>query len=181
MEVERGHTSSSLKDCAPTAAVSIRPSYCSIPEERGREPSRLSVAGAWSSDTRQRDSIHAGRAIMNVQEYRRRLLDLEGRLSQRIRRGEDDAGALAQHGPGEIGDASMAEEGQSEELSEAELDGTVLQQVRDALQRIDEGTFGRCVVDGAPIEEKRLEAVPWTPYCLKHQALGESAKPSSTL
>ena len=31
------------------------------------------------------------------------------------------------------------------------------------------GTSGRCVVDGQPIEPKRLEAVPWTPYCLKHQ------------
>ena len=32
------------------------------------------------------------------------------------------------------------------------LGATVLQQVRDALRRIDEGTFGRCVVDGVAIE-----------------------------
>jgi RNA polymerase-binding transcription factor DksA len=38
------------------------------------------------------------------------------------------------------------------------------------------------VVDGAPIEEKRLEAVPWTPYCLKHQQLLEGAsRPKPTL
>jgi RNA polymerase-binding transcription factor DksA len=31
-------------------------------------------------------------------------------------------------------------------------------------------------VDGEPIEEKRLEAVPWTPHCLQHQQeLEESA------
>jgi DnaK suppressor protein len=52
----------------------------------------------------------------------------------------------------------------------AELDTTVLTQIRDALRRIEDGTFGRCVVDGEPIEPKRLEAVPWTPYCLKHQS-----------
>src|SRR5437660_12251224 len=68
----------------------------------------------------------------------------------------------------DAGDVSMADEAASEAVSEAELDATVLQQVRDALRRIDEGTFGRCVVDGGPIEAKRLEAVPWTPYCLKH-------------
>jgi DnaK suppressor protein len=42
--------------------------------------------------------------------------------------------------------------------------------VRAALTRIDDGTYGKCVVDGEPIGAKRLESVPWTPYCLKHQA-----------
>jgi DnaK suppressor protein len=41
--------------------------------------------------------------------------------------------------------------------------------VRVALRRIEAGTYGRCIVDGEPIDEKRLEALPWTPYCLKHQ------------
>jgi RNA polymerase-binding transcription factor DksA len=36
------------------------------------------------------------------------------------------------------------------------------------------------VVDGGPIEEKRLEAVPWTPYCLKHQKLLEAASQTRT-
>jgi len=45
----------------------------------------------------------------------------------------------------------------------------VLSEVRAALQRINDGTYGRCVIDGGPIEEKRLQSIPWTPYCLKHQ------------
>jgi RNA polymerase-binding transcription factor DksA len=35
--------------------------------------------------------------------------------------------------------------------------------------------LARCVVDGAPINEKRL--LPWTPYCLKRQQLFESSTP----
>ena len=54
-------------------------------------------------------------------------------------------------------------------MTEAEADRTLLEQVRAALKRIDDGTFGLCAVDGKPIEEARLEAMPWTPYCLKHQ------------
>ena len=50
----------------------------------------------------------------------------------------------------------------------------------DALKRIDDGTFGTCVVDGGPIEEARLEAVPWTPYCLKHQQMREASAPPRT-
>jgi RNA polymerase-binding transcription factor len=119
---------------------------------------------------------------MNVQEYKRRLLDVETRLSGRITRAHENARAQTQDSPGDAGDASVADEGESEEFTEAELDATVLQQVRNALRRIDDGTFGRCVADGAPIEEARLEAVPWTPYCLKHQTLLEAAsRPRPTL
>jgi DnaK suppressor protein len=62
----------------------------------------------------------------------------------------------------------VADEVASEAFTEAEHNSDVLQQVRDALDRVADGTFGRCIVDGGPIEEQRLEAMPWTPYCLKH-------------
>jgi DnaK suppressor protein len=117
---------------------------------------------------------------MNLQDYKRRLLDAETRLSKRISRAY--AGGKAQDGPGDAADASTADEADSEQFAETEVDATVLQQVRDALRRIDDGTFGRCVVDGAPIEEKRLDAIPWTPYCLEHQKLLErTARPKPTL
>jgi DnaK suppressor protein len=106
---------------------------------------------------------------MNVEDYKRRLLELERNLSQRMARGRDAARAQVQDSAGDAGDASVADEGESEDFTEAELDAAVLQQVKDALQRIDDGKFGRCIVDGGPIEERRLEAEPWTPYCLKHQ------------
>jgi DnaK suppressor protein len=37
----------------------------------------------------------------------------------------------------------------------------LLTEVTQALKRIDEGTYGICVVCGNPIPEKRLEAIPW--------------------
>ena len=43
------------------------------------------------------------------------------------------------------------------------------EQVRYALQRLEEGTYGKCAVCGRQIERARLEAVPWTPYCLEDQ------------
>ena len=112
---------------------------------------------------------------VNLQEHKRRLLELETRLSDRTGRERARAREQVMDSPGDIGDVSVADEAGSQNFTEAELDATVLQQVRDALHRIDDGTFGRCVVDDGPIEPKRLEAVPWTPYCLKHQALLEAA------
>jgi RNA polymerase-binding transcription factor DksA len=37
-----------------------------------------------------------------------------------------------------------------------------------ALARIDAGRYGICEVCGEEIAEGRLEARPWTPYCIRH-------------
>jgi DnaK suppressor protein len=38
-----------------------------------------------------------------------------------------------------------------------------------ALIRIDEGSFGTCVHCEQAISRRRLEAVPWTPFCIRCQ------------
>ena len=48
-----------------------------------------------------------------------------------------------------------------------------LQNLRQALERIVQGTFGECAECGNDIESKRLEAIPWARYCLKCQELRE--------
>ena len=55
-----------------------------------------------------------------------------------------------------------------------------LGQVRQALDRLEEGTFGECQQCGEKIGERRLEAVPWTSYCIACQEKienGEIADP----
>ena len=117
---------------------------------------------------------------MDIQRYKRRLTDLEAQLSGRAARLEETAREQVLDSPGDAADASAADEAESESLGEADLDLTVLQQVRDALHRIEDGTFGRCVVDGRTIDEKRLEAVPWTPYCAEHERLREAGSERRT-
>ena len=41
--------------------------------------------------------------------------------------------------------------------------------IRAALQRLEEGTYGVCVECDSAITLKRINAVPWTPYCLECQ------------
>lgn len=57
------------------------------------------------------------------------------------------------------------------ELAIRNLDreSNLLRNVRAALRRIDEGTFGVCVHCEEDISPKRLNAVPWTPYCIQCQ------------
>jgi len=46
---------------------------------------------------------------------------------------------------------------------------SLLQLVDDALGRIREDTFGECVSCHQELQQKRLEAVPWTRYCIACQ------------
>ncbi len=48
-------------------------------------------------------------------------------------------------------------------------DRTLLQLVDDALDRIRESSFGECISCHQELQQKRLEAVPWTRYCISCQ------------
>jgi DnaK suppressor protein len=49
----------------------------------------------------------------------------------------------------------------------------LLQEIDDALQRIEEGTYGICQGTGQPIPKARLEAQPWARYCVEYARLLE--------
>ena len=51
-----------------------------------------------------------------------------------------------------------------------------LAEILEALGRITEGTFGICEGLGIPIEDNRLEAIPWTRYSLKYARMLESGQ-----
>jgi len=52
----------------------------------------------------------------------------------------------------------------------------LLNMVEGALARMREGAFGECVSCGNEINAKRLEAVPWTRYCIACQEKMESGQ-----
>jgi DnaK suppressor protein len=56
-------------------------------------------------------------------------------------------------------------------LSDAER--TLLMQIEEAFTRIKNETFGVCANCNNVIGEKRLTAVPWTPYCIDCQEMQE--------
>jgi len=97
------------------------------------------------------------------------LVTLEGELAERVGTEVENARNTRDE-LADPGDVAHVDEIKDEYFTLATTDSEILAEVRAALRRLDEGTYGRCVVDGGPIEEKRLESVPWTPYCLKHQS-----------
>lgn len=121
---------------------------------------------------------------MNIDHYKELLLAQEQALVAKLERAGVNLRELnGEELIGDAGDESIGSERKEEQLREAALDWKLLNDVRQALRRIDDGTYGQCLVDGGPIEEKRLEAMPWTPYCLKHQQQmeGPEAARSATM
>ncbi|MGH9715195.1 MAG: TraR/DksA family transcriptional regulator [Candidatus Acidiferrales bacterium] len=55
-------------------------------------------------------------------------------------------------------------------------DRALLQLVDDALRRIKEESFGQCISCEQELQQKRLEAVPWTRYCIACQEKQESGQ-----
>jgi DnaK suppressor protein len=64
------------------------------------------------------------------------------------------------------------------ELAIRNLDreSNLLRNVRAALRRIDDGTFGICVHCEDDISAKRLNAVPWSPYCITCQEMADRVR-----
>ena len=51
-----------------------------------------------------------------------------------------------------------------------------LREINEALKRIEEGVYGKCVVCGKNIEEKRLTAIPEAKKCIECKMLEEKRK-----
>jgi DnaK suppressor protein len=58
-------------------------------------------------------------------------------------------------------------------FSQSTNERNTLRLVEEAMDRISEGTYGECTNCGDEISSKRLEAIPWAPYCIKCQELME--------
>lgn len=100
---------------------------------------------------------------MDVEHYKQRLLQVEKSLAARLEKVHEETPELADRTPKDWGDLGKVDEVKDEEFLKGEVAWKTLREVRDALKRIQKGTYGKCIVDGEPIDEERLEAVPWTP------------------
>lgn len=58
-------------------------------------------------------------------------------------------------------------------LGLADGERKLLREIDDALQRMEEGTYGTCQGTGKRISKTRLEAQPWARYCVEYARMLE--------
>jgi DnaK suppressor protein len=54
-------------------------------------------------------------------------------------------------------------------IRNVDRESALLRDVKTALRRIHDGSFGTCIECESPISPKRLAAVPWAPRCIQCQ------------
>ncbi len=114
-----------------------------------------------------------------LQLCRQRLLEMRSRLTDEVNRmveaipDELQAPGALSHAPTHMADQAMDEIDKELTLIRNEQELHVA--VGAALDRLNDGTYGRCQACGVEIDEARLEAVPYTEHCI---ACAENLEPT---
>jgi len=95
----------------------------------------------------------------------RALTHLEDEHSGSI---EDETDELATASDNHMGDLATATLNREIDYSLGANSEQHLAEIDAALKRLDDGTYGKCVVGGEDIGAERLEAMPWASLCIVH-------------
>ncbi len=112
-------------------------------------------------------SIAAEILMKEYREVRSHLLDMLEDLDERLGKITDDV----RHND-KLLDQDFSEQAVETENDEV-LDalGNVaraeVEKIKQAISRIDAGTYGICLLCGEPIKKERLAALPYANYCIK--------------
>jgi DnaK suppressor protein len=107
-----------------------------------------------------------------LNKYRQVLETKLAELSHAVR---DRDGIVIEKSPDALDEVQHAAE---RELAIRNLDreSQLLRNVRGALRRMNDGSFGVCLHCDEDISPKRLSAVPWSPFCITCQEMADKAK-----
>ena len=109
----------------------------------------------------------------DLQQYQLRLSIHRDEILKMLYRLGDEARASNPDSPQDFGDMCMTSSVKESLFQQrAHLTGLV-RRIEGALTRIREGEYGLCTACGDEINRKRLEALPWTQYCIRCQEASE--------
>lgn len=106
--------------------------------------------------------------------FKQRLLDLGHRLrgdvagvsDEALRRTGGEASGSLSNAPLHPADLASDSFEQDVALSLLVNEQQIMEQISSALNRIEQGTFGRCQECQLPIAPERLKALPYTAHCI---------------
>lgn len=105
----------------------------------------------------------------NLQNYEKRLRQRQNELEKALASTVEQALASTVEDAQDVADMAVAGYQKEMLFSQGTARNTQLRLVKQALNRIADGSFGDCVLCYRAIGVKRVEALPWTPYCIDCQ------------
>jgi RNA polymerase-binding transcription factor len=109
-------------------------------------------------------------------EYFRNLLLERRRQATEDLRANKSTALEGDDGVEESGEMSELDLNRSTALDLATRQTHLIEEIDEALQRIEDGTYGQCFRCGKPLDEERLKAVPTAKYDAACQAAIEEAQ-----
>jgi DnaK suppressor protein len=108
-----------------------------------------------------------------MEKFRRPLEEKKAMLSAEIAKTRSAEEETTEEATQDIADKAVSSYTREFLYSLTDGERSTLLRIDDAIARIDDVTYGNCIHCGALLAEKRLNAVPWAPYCLDCQELDE--------
>ena len=106
-----------------------------------------------------------------LREMRRRMAGDVDQVAEEVRDEVNPGGNLS-NAPVHLGD--MASDRLDADIDVLETETALLEDVDEALRRIEEGSFGLCADCGQTIPEERLEVIPYAKRCIACAEKSES-------
>jgi len=107
------------------------------------------------------------------QPYIDALRKKQHQLLDSFERDKAAGNALPDDGIQDLADKAASAYSKELNFSLSDTERNLLMQIEEAFNRIKDDAFAKCTNCGNIIGEKRLQAVPWTPYCIDCQELQE--------
>ncbi len=111
-----------------------------------------------------------------VEDFRTKLEERQSYLRRNVTRTQEDGRRSDEDSAQDIADRASNSYTKEFLFHQSNNERQLLQMVQGALERIRLGTFGECISCGTEINQKRLEAVPWTRHCIECQQKLESGQ-----
>jgi DnaK suppressor protein len=104
-----------------------------------------------------------------LDQFRKTLEQRQAELRKIVSQTEQDGRTADQEATQDIADRASSSYNKEFLFHQSNNERQLLQMVEGALNRLREGIFGQCIACGRDINGKRLDAVPWTRYCIECQ------------
>ncbi|HVN79260.1 MAG TPA: TraR/DksA C4-type zinc finger protein [Terriglobia bacterium] len=107
--------------------------------------------------------------LKKSEHYKKKLLEKKGELYRVVSMTEQYGREADGDSTQDVADKAANSYTKEFLFSQSSNERNILQLVNEALGRVEDGTFGVCVSCDNEIQQKRLEAVPWTRHCINCQ------------
>ncbi|WP_446744821.1 TraR/DksA family transcriptional regulator [Silvibacterium acidisoli] len=108
-------------------------------------------------------------SAQSLKHFQEKLLEQKRQLQQTMSATVEQGRATFTEETQDVADQAVSSYQREMLFSQGSKGHAQLRSVGQALQRIEDGSFGECTHCGNEIGAKRLEAMPSTPYCIDCQ------------